>query len=262
MVKYAMTVDDDELAKRLASCAGEICMAIKASNLFSGAMLGDIADSVSNSYLVGALRALRPMDAILSEEETDSGERTSHARVWIVDPLDGTREYSENRSDWAIHVALCIDGQPLIGAVSLPAVGQTFSTSHIEYPVSLELPLKIAVSRSRPPAFVERLASRMQADLVPMGSAGAKAMAVVNGAVHAYVHAGGQYEWDSAAPVAVALAAGLHASRLDGSPLIYNQEDTLLPDLVICRPEWKEKILKDISMSEDFSTNPEAPASS
>lgn len=221
-------------------------ISIRRKNPISPTLLGRLGDEISNSYLIKILQEVRPQDAILSEESADNISRIDHSRVWIIDPLDGTREFSEHRSDWAVHVALCIDGAPLVGAVALPDLGQTLNSTSVQRPPAISLPLRIAVSRSRPPAFVGDLAAKLGAELIPMGSAGAKAMAVVNGDVHAYVHAGGQYEWDSAAPVAVALAAGLHASRLDGSPLTYNNRDTLMPDLVICRQELAAGILSEI----------------
>ena len=176
-------------------------------------------------------------------------DRLHASRVWIIDPLDGTREFSEPpRDDWAVHVALWQDGELTVGAVAQPGIGTTFDTGHppLVPPRSAERP-RIAVSRTRPPAFVEGLAEDMGADLVPMGSAGAKVISVVRDVSDAYVHAGGQYEWDSAAPIAVARAAGLHTSRIDGSPLVYNQEDVLLPDLVVCRPELADTILDYIA---------------
>jgi 3'(2'), 5'-bisphosphate nucleotidase len=183
------------------------------------------------------LRRARPDDAILSEEELNDVARCAVDRVWIIDPLDGTREYSEGRDDWAVHVALALKGAPVAGAVALPGLGITLGTAD---PPSLSASsgkLRMVVSRTRPPREAEMVSAALDAELVPMGSAGAKAMAVVRGEADIYLHAGGQYEWDSAAPVAVALAAGLHAARLDGSALVYNQPNPYLPDLLICRRE-------------------------
>ena len=194
------------------------------------------------------LRTEAPGDAILSEEGADDLRRLQHARVWIIDPLDGTREFGEvGRSDWAVHVALCIDGVAVAGAVALPALGLTLGT--VPPPVLPERaagPIRIVVSRSRPPQESRRMAEALDGVLLPLGSAGAKAMAVVLGEADAYVHAGGQYEWDNAAPAAVAEAAGLHVSRVDGRPLRYNQADPWLPDLLICRPEIAERSLAAI----------------
>ena len=187
----------------------------------------------------------RPDDAVLSEEATDDKARLRAGRVWIIDPLDGTREFSEPpRDDWAVHVALWEDGELVAGAVAQPALGETFSTGRpsVVPPRTSDRP-RIAVSRSRPPAFVEALAADLDAELVPMGSAGVKVMSVVRDIADAYVHAGGQYQWDNAAPVAVARAAGLYCSRVDGSPLVYNEDDTSLPDLIVCRPELAEQIV-------------------
>jgi 3'(2'), 5'-bisphosphate nucleotidase len=182
---------------------------------------------------------------VLSEEGADDKRRLSSRRVWIVDPLDGTREFSEPpRDDWAVHVALWEDGELTAGAVAQPALGETFDTGHppVVPPRTSPRP-RIAVSRTRPPSFVEALAAEIDAELVPMGSAGVKVMSVVRDVTDAYVHAGGQYEWDNAAPVAVARSAGLFCSRVDGSELRYNQDDVSLPDLVVCRPELSEQIL-------------------
>src|SRR6266487_1826658 len=200
-----------------------------------------------SQHAIGALLSqLHPADPVLSEEAVDDPRRLSAQRVWIVDPLDGTREFAEmDRSDWAIHVALAVDGVPVVGAVALPALDELFST---RTPPPLPSPsagrLRILVSRSRPPAFAGTLAGMLDADLVEMGSAGAKTMAVLKGEADAYVHDGGQYEWDSAAPVAVARAAGLHASRLDGSALCYNQPRPWLPDQLVCLPSLAGRMLE------------------
>ena len=179
---------------------------------------------------------------MLSEEGAADPKRLAMSRVWIVDPVDGTREYGEARSDWAVHVALSIDGKPVIGAVAQPDLPATYSTSDCALG-DCEGDLRILVSRTRPPEQAERAAAALGARLVGMGSAGAKTMAVVRGEAQAYVHAGGQFEWDSCAPAAVAAAAGLHVSRLDGSPLIYNRSDPYLPDIVVCRPEVRDRLL-------------------
>jgi 3'(2'), 5'-bisphosphate nucleotidase len=182
---------------------------------------------------------------VLSEEGSDNRDRLSRHRVWIVDPLDGSREFSEPpRDDWAVHVALAIDGVPVVGAVALPARGLTLGTSAPPVvPPRCDGPIRLAVSRTRPSEHTQALADALGAQVVPMGSAGVKAMAVVQGEADVYAHSGGQYEWDSAAPAAVAMAAGLHASRLDGSPLAYNQADPWLPDLLICRPELADQVI-------------------
>lgn len=196
---------------------------------------------------------------MLSEEAADDLDRLQADRVWIVDPLDGTREFSEvPRTDWAVHVALWERGELVAGAVARPAAGMTYATDRpLTRPVGRPPRIRLAVSRTRPPVFVEQLGAVLDAELVPMGSAGIKAMAVLSDEVDAYVHAGGQFEWDSAAPVAVAQAAGLHTSRIDGSPLLYNQSDPTLPDLVICRPEIAHEILSAIAT---MTTNDTTPA--
>ncbi|MGR6967522.1 3'(2'),5'-bisphosphate nucleotidase CysQ [Geodermatophilus sp. URMC 61] len=236
---------DHDTARALATSAGDVLLGVRAGHFPDPTALKDAGDAGSHQFLLDRLAELRPGDAVLSEEGTDDTARLSADRVWIVDPLDGTREFSEpGRVDWAVHVALWERGELTAGAVALPAEGLTLGTvAPPPVPGRVEGPLRLAVSRSRPPALVQDLAAASGAELVPMGSAGVKAMAVLRGLADAYVHGGGQYEWDSAAPVAVARAAGLHTSRLDGSPLTYNQADPYLPDLLICRPELAERLL-------------------
>jgi 3'(2'), 5'-bisphosphate nucleotidase len=247
-----MTFDDDRLAAELAEQAGLLLLDLRAE----GGDPDDLrkaGDRLSHEFLAAQLAARRPGDAVLSEEGQDDRARLSADRVWIVDPLDGTREFGvAGRTDWAVHVALWEHGALTAGAVALPAQGQVLATT--TPPV---LPtangyaaaggqLRVVVSRTRPPAFLERLSEQVDVELVPLGSAGAKAAAVMLGEADAYIHAGGQYEWDSAAPAAVALAAGLHASRLDGSALRYNQPDPLLPDILICPVVLAEPLLEAI----------------
>ena len=213
-------------------------------------LLGDEGDIRSHDHIVAALHAARPADAVRSEEayEPPAGrERAGTRRVWVIDPLDGTREYSEGRGDFAVHVALVVNGAPVVGAVALPGEELTFATNgggaanggsgNVQGAPSRDGRMRIAVSRTRPPEQARRVAVALDAELVPMGSAGAKTMAVVRGDVDAYVHSGGQYEWDSAAPVAVALERGFYAARLDGSSLVYDRSDPWLPDLVVCRSD-------------------------
>ena len=243
-------MSDADLAAHLAETAGRILLEVRASGMFSPKALGKAGDQTANQFLVHALREQRGEDGLLSEEEKDNAERLAQSRVWIVDPVDGTREYGEERSDWAVHVGLAIDGQPEIGAVALPGLDSagagrgTVLRSDQPQPVPPAPPkLRMVVSRTRPAKEAVAVAERLGAELVPMGSAGAKAMAVILGQADIYLHSGGQYEWDSMAPVAVAKAHGLHCSRIDGSPLIYNQENVYLPDLLICRKEHAEQIL-------------------
>jgi 3'(2'), 5'-bisphosphate nucleotidase len=230
--------DDHALAAWLATTAGERLLDVRESGL-TGRELKDAGDRAAHELLVGLLAQHRPDDVVLSEEGQDDKRRLSAARVWIVDPLDGTREFSEPpRDDWAVHVALWEGGELTAGAVAQPALHETFHTGRppVVPPRTTDRP-RIAVSRTRPPGFVQALAEEMDAELVPMGSAGVKVISVVRDLTDAYVHAGGQYEWDNAAPVVVARAAGLFCSRVDGSELRYNQDDVSLPDLVVCRPE-------------------------
>jgi 3'(2'), 5'-bisphosphate nucleotidase len=239
-------VTDLELAKTIAEGAGKLLLDLRASGLFSGKALGKAGDRVANAFIMEALRENRPDDAILSEEEKDSAVRLSAERVWIVDPLDGTREYGEGRADWAVHVALAIGGKPAVGAVALPALGQVLLSEPQTLP-EIAPKLRVLVSRTRPAKEALAVAEALNAELVPMGSAGAKAMAVLRGEADIYLHTGGQYEWDNCAPAAVALAAGLHATRADGTPLVYNNADPYLPDLLICQKELALKVLKVLS---------------
>jgi 3'(2'), 5'-bisphosphate nucleotidase len=236
---------DHAVAARLATQAGELLLGVR--DELADASAGerkDAGDKRSHDFLMEALASERPGDAVLSEEGADDPIRLSANRVWIVDPLDGTREFSElGRDDWAVHVALWQDGEIIAGAVTLPAQGVTFTTPDVSPPPAAPVRPRIVVSRTRPPAIALAVRDALDGTLVEMGSAGAKVAAVVQGRADVYVHAGGQYEWDSAAPVAVARAAGLHTSRIDGSPLRYNQADVLLPDLVVCRPELAEAVL-------------------
>ncbi|MEU1687436.1 3'(2'),5'-bisphosphate nucleotidase CysQ [Micromonospora sp. NPDC005707] len=270
-------LDDQQFAQWLAGRAGEALTALRDRQGFADPKaLKDAGDRASHELMTAALARWRPADAVLSEEEADSrrawadGERAPRHdadRVWIIDPLDGTREFSEaGRDDWAVHVALwqrsaAPDGALVAGAVGMPARttvdgDQLILGTACPTPKAVDGPIRIAVSRSRPPAFVGELVELLGAQAVPMGSAGVKVCAVVTGEVDAYVHAGGQYEWDSAAPVAVALGAGMHASRVDGSPLRYNRADPRLPDLLVCRPELADRLLDAIAR-----TGVEMPAS-
>ncbi len=237
-------MDDAALARRIAQVAGDLLLTLQRSDLFEGKALGRAGDRVANAFIMEALAVARPADAILSEEEAADGARLAKSRVWIVDPLDGTREFGERRADWAVHIALAIDGVATVGAVALPGLPLILATDPAPVVPSAPGPLKMLVSRTRPAPQALAVASKLGAELLPMGSAGAKAMAVVRGEAHVYLHAGGQYEWDSCAPVAVARAAGLHASRIDGSEPRYNQENPYMPDLLICRPELAQRVLE------------------
>ncbi len=247
-----ITQEDHLLAADIATQTGELLVSVRAeleTQNLDTKTFKDKGDSAAHDLIMELLTQHRPDDAILSEEGANDLARLASQRTWIVDPLDGTREYSEPpRSDWAVHIALVTNNQPVVGAVALPALGKTLSTAQ---PAPLtdapEIP-RVIVSRTRRPAPAVALADALGAEYIEMGSAGAKAMAVVKGEADIYAHAGGQYEWDSCAPAAVALAAGLHCSRLDGSPLIYNKEESpYLPDLLICHPTWADKSLQILS---------------
>lgn len=238
-------LDDAALAAELALAAGRLLTVVREESGLAGKALGDEGDAAANRFLCEAIRAARPDDGLLSEEEKDNPARLVRSRVWIIDPVDGTREYSEGRADWAVHVALAVDGVPLHGAVALPGLaGEVVLRSDLPQALAPMAPRpRFLVSRTRPAAEAQAVAAALGGELVPMGSAGAKAMAVVRGEAEVYLHSGGQYEWDSCAPVAVAAAYGLHCSRIDGSLLVYNRPDTYMPDLLICRSEWVEPVL-------------------
>ena len=260
---------DGELAASVAEEAGALLLEIRASAAdagLSGKEMGAAGDRRSNELILARLAAARPGDAVLSEESADGPARLDAERVWIIDPLDGTREYAlPGRSDWAVHVALWDRGRPAdrpfaAAAVAMPALAAVYSTAGVAGGAAVAADaaaagaagradgrLRILVSDSRPPAFAAEVAEAVGADLVPMGSAGAKAMAVLRGDADAYLHAGGQWEWDSAAPVGVLQAAGLSATRIDGTPLLYNQPHPYLPDLLICRPELADPLLAAVA---------------
>lgn len=249
----ATTDDDAHLAASIAEEAGRLLLRLRAeAHAEVGAdpkALGRRGDLCSNELILARLAEARPDDAVLSEESADDPVRVGAPRVWIVDPLDGTREYGlPDRPDWAVHVALWEAGRGITAAaVAQPSLGAVYTTSSPIAPTAhIATPLRLLVSDSRPPAFMHDLCEEVIAEAHPMGSAGAKAMAVLRGEFDGYVHAGGQYEWDSAAPVGVALAAGLYASRLDGNPLVYNSADPYLPDLVICRAEIADRLLNGL----------------
>jgi 3'(2'), 5'-bisphosphate nucleotidase len=236
-------MNDNELAAFLADEAGKILLELRNSGTFSGKELGKAGDAQANDMLVRKLAELRPDDGLLSEETADTAARLTKSRVWIIDPLDGTREYSEGRDDWAVHVALAVDGKAHLGAVALPSLGLTLTSGKPSPLPPANTPPKMLVSRTRPAAEAVAVAQAIGAELLPMGSAGAKAMAVVRGEADIYLHTGGQYEWDNCAPIAVAEAAGLFTSRVDGSPMRYNAQNPYLPDLLICRPELVDQVM-------------------
>jgi 3'(2'), 5'-bisphosphate nucleotidase len=242
-----MSMTDADLAAHLAEVAGKLLIDVRASGVLSLKALGKAGDATANQFLCHAIAEQRPDDGLLSEESKDTEERLSKSRVWIIDPVDGTREYGEARADWAVHIGLAIDGVASVGAVALPGLGVVLRT---DTPTLIPSPperLRMVVSRTRPAKEATDVAERIGAELVPMGSAGAKAMSIIRGEADIYLHSGGQYEWDSCAPVAVALAHGLHASRIDGSPLVYNQREVYLPDLLICRKEHAERVLAEVA---------------
>ena len=249
-------MNDHELAAHLADAAGRVLISVREELVdATGEERKRQGDAQSQAFLAAALAEHRPYDAVLSEEAVDDLLRLESERVWIIDPLDGTREFSElGRVDWAVHVALWarrVDGGPdlVAGAVALPAQRVVHHTGPGGAPLAPagDASPRVVVSRTRPPAVAVQVRDALGGALVELGSAGAKVMSILQGSSDIYVHAGGQYEWDSAAPVAVARAAGLHTSRIDGTPLVYNRADPLLPDLLVCRPEFARPALAAIA---------------
>lgn len=237
-----MLTSDVELAVRLAQETGALLNALQLNSVLEGNALGDAGDAQANEFLLRELAEIRPQDAVLSEESHDDRKRLHGSRLWIIDPLDGTREYREQRGDWAVHVALVDEGLVIAAAVAQPSRGEVFSSAATPTPTLSRR--VIVVSRSRPPTKAQELAKALDATLEPMGSAGVKALAVVRGEALAYVHEGGLNEWDAAAPIGVALAHGLHVSDLQGRAIVFNQHDVVLHGgLIICRAECADAIL-------------------
>ena len=240
------THTDAELAALIAEGAGQVLLGVGHAGLLDRRLLGDVGDAMAQAWISQVLRRRRPRDAVLSEEADDDLTRLGAERVWIVDPLDGSSEFAMGTTHWAVHVALTIDGTPAASAVSLPAQGRLFRSDEVPQ-VGGELTGRIAMSRYGHSFPSAAAADRLGLRAVHIGSAGAKAMAVVSGEVDAYVHAGGQYEWDNCAPVGVAQAAGLHCSRLNGDELAYNNPQPYLPDFVICRKEIADDLLDAVA---------------
>ncbi len=229
--------NDADFARHLAKGAGDILLNLYSNFSLNGEELGQIGDKQANDFIINEIKKYRPNDGILSEESIDDLARLNKSRVWIIDPLDGTREFCERNDEWAVHIGLAIEKKPLLGVVNMPQKKQLFeSVKPIKLP-PLNSTTKIFVSRSRPCDEASLLAQKFNGELVSMGSAGAKTMAILNGEGEIYVHVGGQNEWDNCAPIAIALENGLHASRIDGSEISYNNKNTIVSDLLICRKE-------------------------
>lgn len=233
---------DDDLAAYLATGIGDIVRGTRAGGLLHGRSLARVANDVAQNWTDEVLSAHRPHDGTLSEGVSDDRSRLDRSRVWIIDVIDGSKEFSTGRSDWSVHVALVVDGDPTVAAVGLPDAGRVFTSTavdHVDGPASGTM----VISRNNPPAGATEVADALGLTVRPMGSAGAKMLSVLLGDADVYLHAGGQHEWDQAAPVGVALAAGLHASRIDGTPIRFNKPDTYSPDILVCRPDMTEEVL-------------------
>lgn len=243
-------LNDATLAQRLAQGTGEILKGVRNVGLLRGTELGKAGDALAQDWIARSLIQHRPNDAMLSEEAEDDLARLDNSRVWIIDPLDGTREYAGGRQDWAVHIALVENRKIVEAAVGMPDLGRVFSSSEVRA-VAGARTNRLVISQNTTPAIAEFIAEDLGMELVTMGSCGAKAVSVILGDNDAYVHAGGQYEWDNAAPVGIAQAAGLHTSRLDGTDLCYNCESPYLPDLVISRPDMADEILSSAAKFHD-----------
>ena len=233
-------LDDHDLAYHLATGIGEIVKGTRAGGLLSGRSLARVANEVAQCWTDEVLAIHRPDDGTLSEGVEDDLRRLDRSRVWIIDVIDGTKEFSTGRSDWSVHVALVVDGRPTVASVGLPDAGRVFRSDQVDH-VDGPHTGNMVISRNNPPAGIEQVADALGLTVRPMGSAGAKMLSVLLGDADVYLHAGGQNEWDQAAPVAVALASGLHASRVDGSPIEFNKPDTYSPDILVCRPELAQR---------------------
>lgn len=245
---------DHDLAYYLATGIGDIVRGTRAGGLLNGRSLARVANEVAQNWTDEVLAVHRPDDGVLSENVADDLRRLDDSRVWIIDVIDGTKEFSTGRSDWSVHVALVVDGQPELASVGLPDAGRVFRSdqvAHVDGPHSGAM----VISRNNPPAGAHEVAEELGLRVRPMGSAGAKMLSVLLGDADVYLHAGGQNEWDQAAPVGVALAAGLHASRLDGTPIRFNKEDTYSPDILVCRPELTEQVLAAVAKTMPTGNN-------
>ncbi len=239
----AYEIDDATLVRRLAQGTGEILKGVRNVGLLRGSDLGDAGDAAAQDWIARCLAQHRPNDAVLSEEAPDTADRQGAERVWIIDPLDGTREFAGGRQDWAVHIALVERGQVVHSAVGMPDLGRVFHTDDVRA-VPGRPTNRLVVTHNSPPAIAEFIAAETGMELVHMGSCGAKTVSVILGDNDAYIHAGGQYVWDNAAPIGLARAAGLHTSRIDGSAVDYSGPETYLPDLVICRTDCADAILR------------------
>lgn len=257
-----MSNEDAELARTVAQGAGQLLLELRESygeiepdDKERANALRKEGDRASHEYIAAALSAARPDDAVLSEEGADSDVRLSASRVWIVDPLDGTYEYGQNRADFAVHIVLWnTEGQARLeaGVVDLPAQGLTRSVLDLD-PQLGELPtnrpIRIVASRSRPPATLAQTVHHLSGSLseagithegvevVDVGSVGAKVNEILSGRAEAYIHDTGFYEWDVAAPLNVAHHYGLHAEHIDGQPVVFNQMPPYVNNLVVARAD-------------------------
>lgn len=241
------TAEDAALARELADATGRLLLELRDTS-GPGWDREYRGDADAHDFLMRELARHRPDDAVLSEEGVqDPAVRRGAHRLWIVDPLDGSSGYGRGGDEWGVHVALVVDGRLAAGAVALPARGELLDSATVpplpDRPLDPEHTLRVTVSRSRPPAELRRLAATHAVRTVPYSSVGVKTLAVLRGEVDAYLHSGGQYEWDNAAPMAVALAAGARVSRIDGRTLEFARDDPYSPDLLLARPAVHAAVL-------------------
>lgn len=238
-------LSDVRLTNLLAQGSGEILKGIRGVGLLRDKELAQAGDELAQNWIARVLAQHRPDDGFYPRRPRIIPRG---CRKTSVDcrPARWHKEFATGRQDWAVHIALVEDGVPLHAAVGLPDLGVVFRSSEVRA-VSGPFSRRIVVSRNRPPEIADYVGKHMDLQTVRLGSAGAKAMKVLLGDVDAYIHSGGQYEWDQAAPVGVAQAAGLHVSRLDGSQHQFNRADTYIPDLLICRKELADDMLGHIA---------------
>jgi len=241
-------IDDHQLAGLAAQVTGEVLAELRREAFRDGWMIWEVRDEGdrrAHDRLVEELGSARPDDVVLSEEGVDDARRLDAERVWIVDPLDGTVDYSSPYSDdYAVHVALVVNGVPTAAAVSLPALGRLYGTATSPRPADPLRDRPVVIASRAQAHWGQALAEELGGDAVTAGSAGVKAMAVVAGEADVYIHPTGLYEWDVCAPAAVARAAGLFVSGIDGSELEFNRARPVVPGLVVCRPELASAVLE------------------
>jgi 3'(2'), 5'-bisphosphate nucleotidase len=256
--------EDLALARDLAARTGARAIDLARRGRWSGRTLAELGDNAADGFLCGWLAAVRPNDAILSEETTDSRARLTAERVWIVDPIDGSKEYGSGGNEWAVQVALWVRGRLALGALALSGDGPVLAgicgdsddtLGGEATPVRGTTPEpsrpRIIVSKNHTPKWAPDFAERLGGTIVTASGVGYKVARVLLGAADVYVHEGSikLYEWDTAAPEAVARAFGWNVSGLDGGELVYNRVPPTTGDFLVCRPASKTRCLEALRAS-------------